>query len=81
MSATVAVADLSQLLREAIRHKTAKVGVIGLGYVGLPLIKAFVEAGYPTMGFDVDRHKIERLARGESYIGHIASAWIAATSR
>jgi UDP-N-acetyl-D-glucosamine dehydrogenase len=76
MSATVEVADNSQALREAIQRKTAKVGVIGLGYVGLPLIKAFVEAGYATLGFDIDERKIERLARGESYIGHIASEWI-----
>jgi UDP-N-acetyl-D-glucosamine dehydrogenase len=76
MTATIAVADLSQSLREQIHRKTAKVGVIGLGYVGLPLIKAFVEAGYATMGFDVDERKVERLVRGESYIAHIASAWI-----
>ncbi len=77
MSATAVVADLAHGLREAIHHKTAKVGVIGLGYVGLPLIKAFVNAGYSTLGFDVDERKIERLARGESYIGHIPSPWIA----
>jgi UDP-N-acetyl-D-glucosamine dehydrogenase len=81
MSATVEVADLSQTLREAIRQKTAKVGVIGLGYVGLPLIKAFVEAGYATLGFDVDERKIERLGRGESYIGHISSEWIGQSVR
>lgn len=76
MSATAAVADHSQTLMESIQRKTAKVGVIGLGYVGLPLIKAFVGAGYSTMGFDVDERKIERLVRGESYIGHIPSNWI-----
>ena len=41
-------------LEQAIREKTAVVGVIGLGYVGLPLIRAFIAAGYRTMGFDVD---------------------------
>jgi UDP-N-acetyl-D-glucosamine dehydrogenase len=55
--------------------------VIGLGYVGLPLIKAFVEACYATLGFDVDQRKIERLSRGESYIGHIASEWIGQSIR
>ncbi len=61
----------------AIREKTALVGVIGLGYVGLPLIRAFIAAGYRTMGFDVDSSKVERLLAGQSYIGHISSEWIA----
>ncbi|MCP4249179.1 MAG: hypothetical protein GY778_19210, partial [bacterium] len=47
------------------------VGVVGLGYVGLPLIRAFVGAGFRAMGFDVDRAKVDRLAAGESYIEHI----------
>jgi len=64
-------------LEQKIRDKTAVVGVIGLGYVGLPLIRAFIAAGYRTMGFDVDRTKVERLLAGQSYIGHIASQWIA----
>ena len=64
-------------LETAIRDKTAVVGVIGLGYVGLPLIRAFVAAGYRTMGFDVDQRKVEQLLAGKSYIGHIPSEWIA----
>jgi len=64
-------------LEQAIRQKTAKLGVIGLGYVGLPLIRAFVRAGYSTMGFDVDQAKVDRLLAGESYIEHIPSSWIA----
>src|SRR5262245_27883106 len=63
-------------VEQAIRDKTAIVGVIGLGYVGLPLIRAFVAAGFRTMGFDVDRSKVDRLLAGESYIGHIPSEWI-----
>jgi UDP-N-acetyl-D-glucosamine dehydrogenase len=81
MSAAADVSELSQSLREAIQHKTAKVGVIGLGYVGLPLIKAFVGAGYSTMGFDVDERKVERLQRGESYIAHINAQWIGESVR
>lgn len=65
-------------LERAIENKTARVGVVGLGYVGLPLIQAFVAAGYKTLGFDVDAAKVERLLAGESYIGHIPSPWIAA---
>ena len=64
-------------LEKAIRDKTATVGVIGLGYVGLPLIRAFVAAGFHTMGFDCDQSKVTRLAAGQSYIKHIAAEWIA----
>ena len=52
------------------------VGVIGLGYVGLPLVRAFIGAGYKTLGFDVDRSKVDRLLAGESYIEHISAEWI-----
>ncbi|PQO28776.1 nucleotide sugar dehydrogenase [Blastopirellula marina] len=64
-------------LASAIEQQTAKVGVIGLGYVGLPLIQAFVRAGFRTIGFDSDPTKIERLLAGQSYIKHIDSEWIA----
>ncbi|HAY79322.1 MAG TPA: nucleotide sugar dehydrogenase [Planctomycetaceae bacterium] len=63
-------------LRERIQHKTAKIGVVGLGYVGLPLIQAFVNAGFSTLGFDVDPEKIAALENGQSYIGHIPAEWI-----
>lgn len=65
-------------LRDAIANKTAIIGVVGLGYVGLPLIRAFVDAGFQTIGFDVDQKKIAHLAAGRSYIEHIPSEWIAA---
>jgi UDP-N-acetyl-D-glucosamine dehydrogenase len=61
----------------ACQQRTATVGIIGLGYVGLPLVRLFVAAGFRTIGFDVDPHKIERLTRGEGYIQHLASDWIA----
>lgn len=64
-------------LEQRIRGQTAAIGVIGLGYVGLPLIRAFVEAGFSTLGFDVDQAKVDRLLAGQSYIEHIPSAWIA----
>src|SRR3990172_10672573 len=51
--------------------RQAKIGVIGLGYVGLPLACAICEKGFQAVGFDIDRGKIEKLARGESYIGNI----------
>ena len=59
-------------LEQAIRNKSATVGVIGLGYVGLPLVRAFVAAGFHTMGFDCDQSKVDRLPAGKSYIKHIA---------
>src|SRR5687768_3090674 len=65
------------LLNESIRSKSAKVGVIGLGYVGLPLLKAFIRGGYDTIGFDIDESKVQRLMAGDSYIHHVPSSWIA----
>lgn len=65
-----------QALHDLIAQRQAKVGVIGLGYVGLPLIQAFVGSEFRTLGFDVDITKVQRLLRGESYIGHIPSPWI-----
>jgi UDP-N-acetyl-D-glucosamine dehydrogenase len=67
---------MAKALDQAIGDKTAVVGVVGLGYVGLPLVRAFISAGYRAMGFDVDAGKVEKLLAGQSYIGHIASEWI-----
>ena len=64
-------------LEAAIRDKSARIGVIGLGYVGLPLIRAFIAAGYRTLGFDVDQTKVDRLLKGQSYIAHLPGEWIA----
>ena len=62
----------SQLLQK-IQNQSARIGVIGLGYVGLPLIDAFFSAGFTCLGFDVDAGKVEKLSRGRSYIKHISS--------
>ena len=64
-------------LEQRLRDKSARVGVIGLGYVGLPLLKAFISAGFRTLGFDVDVRKVELLAAGRSYIKHIDSPTVA----
>jgi UDP-N-acetyl-D-glucosamine dehydrogenase len=58
-------------LKNSIESKTAKVGVMGLGYVGLPLIDAYVKAGFHAIGFDVDQKKTDALNRGKTYIAHI----------
>ena len=55
-----------------IEGREARVGIIGLGYVGLPLARAFADAGYRVLGFDTDPAKVEKLASGQSYIGHIS---------
>lgn len=54
------------------------VGIIGLGYVGLPLIDTFQRAGYRTLGFDTDQTKIDKLLQGKSYIAHIPETLIRA---
>lgn len=59
-------------LLEKIEGRTATAGVIGLGYVGLPLAMAYVAAGYRVLGFDTDPAKVEKLTAGESYIGDVA---------
>ena len=56
---------------ERIKEKHVRVGVVGLGYVGLPLVIAFVKAGFAVTGFDVDEMKVASLQKGESYIKHI----------
>ena len=63
--------------REGLDKKTAKIGVIGLGYVGLPLGLCFARKGFHTFGFDIDSGKIDTLQRGQSYIRHISEAEIA----
>lgn len=60
-----------------VRTKTATVGIIGLGYVGLPLARAFARAGFRVLGFDIDSHKVDKLNAGRSYIKQIPDATIA----
>jgi len=60
-------------LTQKILEKKATVGIIGLGYVGLPLIREFSNAGFSVIGFDIDPKKVSMLSRGKSYIKHIPS--------
>ncbi len=61
-------------LREGISARSLHVGIIGLGYVGLPLATTFAEAGFHVTGIDVDQQKVDAANRGESYIPDIASS-------
>lgn len=61
-------------LNAKIRSKNCIVGIVGLGYVGLPLALRYAEAGYSVLGFDVDHEKVDSINRGKSYIKHIGDA-------
>ena len=63
-------------LIEKINNKTAIIGVVGLGYVGLPLMLRFIEIGYRVLGIDIDQAKVDSLNNGKSYIEHISSGAI-----
>ena len=60
----------TDLIRKIETHE-AIIGVVGLGYVGLPLVLRFGAVGFNVLGFDVDPGKVEQLNAGKSYIGHI----------
>src|SRR3972149_7305843 len=58
---------------DKINKRSAKIGIIGLGYVGLPLVIRFCEEGFNVLGFDIDPQKVSHLNQGNSYIKHIPS--------
>ena len=60
------------LLKARIENKKAHIGVLGLGYVGLPLAVEFAKAGFPVTGIDVDKSKVAAINAGENYIPDIA---------
>ena len=64
-------------LLNKIRSRDARIGIIGQGYVGLPLALVFAEAGFSVIGFDLDPDKVARINRGESYIRHIGPERVA----
>jgi UDP-N-acetyl-D-glucosamine dehydrogenase len=63
-------------LLEKINKKQARVAILGMGYVGLPLARTFCAAGFRTLGFDIDDRKVKMLNEGKSYIKHIPSEMI-----
>jgi UDP-N-acetyl-D-glucosamine dehydrogenase len=68
---------MTSTLLSKIDKKQAVIGVVGLGYVGLPLFLCFAEKGFHVLGLDIDTRKTDALARGESYIRHIPAARVA----
>jgi UDP-N-acetyl-D-glucosamine dehydrogenase len=68
---------MKQEILDSIAQREATVGIVGLGYVGLPLLLEFAKAGFPVIGFDVDTKKTDALTAGDSYIRHIKADVIA----
>ncbi len=73
--------NVRQDLNDKIKTRDAVIGVIGLGYVGLPLVIRFTEEGFRVLGFDIDPQKVDKLNRGQSYIKHIPGEKIAKLTR
>jgi UDP-N-acetyl-D-glucosamine dehydrogenase len=71
----------TRTLLRRLNERSATVGILGLGYIGLPLALRYAEVGYRVIGFDVDQAKIEAPRRGASYIKHIRAANIAAARK
>ena len=67
---------MSATLLEKLNNKSSIIGIVGLGYVGLPLMLRYIEVGYKVLGLDIDPSKVEMLNQGKSYIEHICSGVI-----
>jgi UDP-N-acetyl-D-glucosamine dehydrogenase len=68
-------------LKDKIRNRQARIGIIGLGYVGLPLAVEFAKAGFDVTGFDVDVAKVDAINKGQSYIGDVSHEDVSAASK
>jgi UDP-N-acetyl-D-glucosamine dehydrogenase len=78
MAAILPVQGLTaQALEEKIRSRRARVGIVGLGYVGLPLAVEFARAGFSVTGIDISEEKTNRVNAGDSYVGDIPAATLA----
>src|SRR5690242_18898258 len=73
----VACVDIATVLEVKIRRRTARVGIVGLGYVGLPLAVEFARAGFSVTGIDIREQKTQSVNAGRSYIGDIPSSVLA----
>src|SRR5437016_2156636 len=77
MPESLATEATAQVLEEKIRTRRARVGIVGLGYVGLPLAVEFAKAGFTVTGIDLSQEKVRRVNAGDSYIGDISSSTLA----
>lgn len=68
--------DYLEKLLDKFERKNAEIGIVGLGYVGLPLALAFCNSGYKVLGVDIDKRKVKKINSGSSYIKHISEAKI-----
>jgi UDP-N-acetyl-D-glucosamine dehydrogenase len=66
--------DYKATLADKILARQAKVAIVGLGYVGLPLARLFLDQGFSVLGLDVDPDKVEALKKGHTYIKHVSAA-------
>ena len=73
MIAEVSCSHLDTFIQK-IRTRSLRVGIVGLGYVGLPLARLFTSQGFRVLGLDIDQAKIRKLMSGETYIGHIPAS-------
>ena len=64
---------MSKKLSEKIKNKSAKIAVVGLGYVGLPLAVEFANAGFDVTGIDVSADKVKKINKGQNYIEDVRS--------
>ncbi len=69
--------SIKEILLNSLRDHSARIGILGLGYVGVPLASAFGEAGFTVVGVDPDPHKVEVINRGESYVQDVPNEFIA----
>lgn len=69
--------DIKESLLEKIASREARIGVVGLGYVGLPLAVAFAEVGFQVIGVDIDQQKVESLNKGQSYVEDVPNSQLA----
>lgn len=76
VKAEAAPLDVAELLAN-FKERRARIGIVGLGYVGIPLALTAAKAGFNVLGFDIDAPRVEQINRGESFIKHISSEMIA----
>ncbi len=74
-------ASTAAALRDKLRARTAVIGVVGLGYVGLPLVRAIRDGGFPVIGYDIDQPKIDALTAGKAYIEHLGTGFFRTLAR